>query len=911
MKKIIFSALLALSTLSSSQAANLYSSNLGNGIARVGNNTGFPTGTVRFGIFPDNFDFATNSEDYTALDSAFTQVYSFSGDLQVAAADGFYQTAHVYDETASFEGTPYSGIEGKKVYVWILNDTDPTLAGQQAIFSTNSVWVSASAPVKDTFVTPDSGAPGLTAHLGGLANGANVGAGAAAHTGAGAAEAISGVVIARINGSGPVLEGGSATLRMDSVLTGSFPATYQWFKDGDLLVGETNRQLDLTNTLLGDAGSYSVKVSNALSEDVESNSLALTVVTPTPTILEEPKSAVVAVGAPLVFSVSAVGAGTLTYQWKKGADLPGATAANLSMGNATLAQAGAYSVLVSNAAGKVNSTAAELTVVNTTPVVIANPVGSKAVLRAIATGKNATFQWFRGNTRIISTAKFVGGTTSTLTINSVTSQDSGIYTCRVSAPGLSTFVVAGANTLRVFSSAPILPSGPSLNMPLTGRIGSTYSFQIPLDPSGGAATKFAATNLPPGITVNTTTGLISGRPTKAGTYNVVLGASNGFLPNAVSSAQALVISAFPENVAGTYVGPVDRSPDLGASLGGRIQLTVTATGGITTGSLVLGGVTSPIVGNIETTATGAAATLTVNRAGGLTPLILSFSIANNLLSDGTITDGTLLNPIEFEGWRNVWTPTTTAAAYVGRYNLSLTPTNSADLTDIAKPNGTSFASIDVAANGTVKFTGSLADGTPIAGSSVLGPNGEVFFFQTMYLKTKLGSLIGGLMINSLSDANVSNNTITAGDCDWNRPENLTATNRLYRSGFDPMALSIDGGFYAAPTGSTLLLGLTDGTNNALVTLLNGGLTTPPTTTVSVRTGNVLTPAATNALAITTVPALGTFTGSFTIVPFAKTNYFGLIVPMASVQNGVGYFILNQSSAPTSAQRSGSVRFARP
>jgi Immunoglobulin I-set domain/Immunoglobulin domain len=906
MKKILFTALLALSAFTSSQAANLYSSNLGSGIAAIGNPNGYANGTVRFGVFPDTFDFSANAGNYTALNNAFTEVYAYSGALSVSATNGFYQTAHVYDETASFEGTPYATIAGQKVYVWILNNTDPTVATQQAVFSTSSLWVAPDAPVKDTFVTPDPGAPNLTAHLGALANGQNIGAGVAANTTVGAAEVISGVTISRV-AAGDILEGGSVTFSVASLTTGSFPLTsYKWRKDGVIIPDATGSTLVINGLLLGDAGQYSVLVSNSISTDVASANLALRVVTATPVILQEPKSAVVAVGSPLTLSVDAIGAGTLTYQWKKGADLPGATAATLSMGNATLAQAGAYTVVVSNAAGKVTSIPAELTVVDTTPAVVVSPVGRSAVLRAVATGKNATYQWFRGNTRIFSTPKFVGATTATLTINSVTTLDASVYTCRVSAPGLSTFVASGATTLRVFTSAPVLAS--NLNMPLTGRVGSTYTFQIPLTPGSGAATTYTATGLPRGILINAATGLISGRPQVAGSFNVVLGASNSFGPPSLSPTQTLVISAFPANVAGAYVGPIDRSPDLGASLGGRIQLDVSSLG-VASGKVFLGAVESAIVGNVEATATGAAATLRVDRKGGLTPLILSFSIANNLLSNGTITDNAISTPLVFEGWRNTWTPTSAATAYVGRYNFSMAPTNAGDLTDVSKPNGTSVLSILTAANGTLTFSGNLADGEKITGTSVLGPNGEAFLFMVGPIGK--GSIIGGLRINSLSNSNPADNTITAADCDWNRPANQAASNRLYKSGFDPMPLTIEGGFYAPPV-STLLLGLTTGTNNALITLLNGGLSTPSPVAVSVETGNKLT-VATNSqgLSISAVPALGTFSGSFTITPFPKASFQGMIVPFSGVQAGVGYFILNQSSLATSAQRSGSVRFARP
>ena len=60
MKKLALSALMMLSLLGSSQAANLYSSNLGNGLTLLGGTSPVTQGTIRFGVFPTGFDFNAN-----------------------------------------------------------------------------------------------------------------------------------------------------------------------------------------------------------------------------------------------------------------------------------------------------------------------------------------------------------------------------------------------------------------------------------------------------------------------------------------------------------------------------------------------------------------------------------------------------------------------------------------------------------------------------------------------------------------------------------------------------------------------------------------------------------------------------------------------------------------------------------
>ena len=56
-----------------------------------------------------------------------------------------------------------------------------------------------------------------------------------------------------------------------------------------------------------------------------------------------------------------------------------------------------------------------------------------------------------------------------------------------------------------------------------GTVGSTFSYQIT---ATNNPTSFGATGLPAGLSVNTTSGLISGTPTSAGTSTVTLSATN-------------------------------------------------------------------------------------------------------------------------------------------------------------------------------------------------------------------------------------------------------------------------------------------------------------------------------------------------------------------------------------------------
>lgn len=82
-----------------------------------------------------------------------------------------------------------------------------------------------------------------------------------------------------------------------------------------------------------------------------------------PLIVTQPQPATVASGSTAVFNVAAAGAG-LTYQWRRnGALIAGATTPLLILDNVQAANAGDYSVFISNATGSVSSANAPLTVV--------------------------------------------------------------------------------------------------------------------------------------------------------------------------------------------------------------------------------------------------------------------------------------------------------------------------------------------------------------------------------------------------------------------------------------------------------------------------------------------------------------------------------------------------------------------
>ena len=112
------------------------------------------------------------------------------------------------------------------------------------------------------------------------------------------------------------------------------------------------------------ANTWSVEVIN--QGGTSSGEYTFQVIAPAPpAITTQPQSQATISGGNVTFSVSANGTPSPTFQWRlNGVNIPRAIGFTLTVSNAQLANAGNYSVFVSNSAGQVTSTAAKLTVIS-------------------------------------------------------------------------------------------------------------------------------------------------------------------------------------------------------------------------------------------------------------------------------------------------------------------------------------------------------------------------------------------------------------------------------------------------------------------------------------------------------------------------------------------------------------------
>jgi uncharacterized repeat protein (TIGR02543 family) len=145
------------------------------------------------------------------------------------------------------------------------------------------------------------------------------------------------------------------------VASGATPLSYQWRFNGVNISGATSSSYTKSNVQATNAGNYSVVVNNAYGSATSANAV-LTVNTP-PVITAQPQSQTVIAGSSATFTVTATGSTPLAYQWRlNGTNLPGATSSICTRVNAQPADAGAFTVVVTNVLGSVTSSPAGLTV---------------------------------------------------------------------------------------------------------------------------------------------------------------------------------------------------------------------------------------------------------------------------------------------------------------------------------------------------------------------------------------------------------------------------------------------------------------------------------------------------------------------------------------------------------------------
>lgn len=158
-----------------------------------------------------------------------------------------------------------------------------------------------------------------------------------------------------------------ATVTVKTVVLGTPPFTYQWYRGATAVPGQTGASLVLSPALQSQTGDYTLWVTNGAGAS-PSDAAYIQIIAAPPVILAEPEPAIRLQGATVKFTVVAGGSEPLAYQWKSnGVAIAGATTATLTLASVQPSFAANYSVTVTNTAGTKDSAAAALTVIPAAP----------------------------------------------------------------------------------------------------------------------------------------------------------------------------------------------------------------------------------------------------------------------------------------------------------------------------------------------------------------------------------------------------------------------------------------------------------------------------------------------------------------------------------------------------------------
>ena len=248
-------------------------------------------------------------------------------------------------------------------------------------------------------------------------------------------------------GDSVVAVGDPFTLTVNA--TGTPPFTYQWYKDGAPIDGATQDAFSVDAAQAGDAGRYSVVVSNAVGS-IAGPAFNVTVIDGVG-IVSDPQNFDAKRGDEVVMTVRVEGTGPFKYQWEfNGSVFRESSKPELVLPGVHLSAAGNYRVRVSNGVSEAVSGEAALTVTGQAqlsglPSLVQVEIGDDLVLKVSAAGAPPfTHQWQLNGVNID------GATTDTYRIPNVQPPDGGTYTVTVTDAG-------GATTSELSSVIVITP----------------------------------------------------------------------------------------------------------------------------------------------------------------------------------------------------------------------------------------------------------------------------------------------------------------------------------------------------------------------------------------------------------------------------------------------------------------------
>ncbi len=359
------------------------------------------------------------------------------------------------------------------------------------------------------------------------------------------------------------------------------------------------------------------------------------------------------------------------------------------------------------------------------------------------------------------------------------------------------------------------------------------------------------------------------------------------MPNADTALQAsFVADPFVGTIKGVYTGPV-RTPAFAFASCGLIQMTINAKGSCS-GKLYLGGVKITLKG--EFNGEGRYKARIARKIGGPLDIDLTVALAGvNRTMTGTVAnlDFSAAVNAELAGFSKT-SPYALLPSHPKTeiYTFYLPPPAGLSAGD---PRGTGHGRFTIDANGTVKWTARLRDGTTTSGAVPLNKNATWAFFGSLYKNR--GLILGNLAVDKMAAV-----PAVMGTVDWLKVAD--AKEVYFPNGFTRLSESATGCLYTPPAknAATSAFGPSSGPSGTVV-IEQGNLAPPAPFTRTVTVG------ADNKAAVDdgSVPRLtvllkidaakGLFSGSFVDPKFTtkKTliKFDGVIVQ--DVAGGFGCF----------------------
>lgn len=447
-----------------------------------------------------------------------------------------------------------------------------------------------------------------------------------------------------------------------------------------------------------------------------------------PSITLHPTSTMTGLGQTLSLTGAATGT-AVQLQWLcNGSPVGGAASGTLSIPAATLGHAGEWRLRASNGVGEATSDVAHVGVVDLSARNVSIAAGGTLILQIPAAAPKATYRWLRGGVAI---PRGINPETQFI-LPGIASDQAGAYSLQVTMPlptppqnpGQPLVMTSGVVNVSVTGGSgggggagPATPRKPVVNSFEPGPWISGAEVRAVVS-AMHSPTRFAIQGLPPGVRLDAKTGQISGRPTTIlqmpRRYELSITASNAAGTSAALRT-SVVVQPLPGYTAGKFHGHISRHETVNAGHGGRFQLTVSPLGALS-GRLSLGAAAHGFSGKMDQPEAGrdVTATVVIARTRPQTALMLTFTIHR---LTGELT-GTIGGSADITASVRAWHQSADAAPLAGVFQVVLQP-EAAVVGDAGFPQAQGKLRVTVARQGGASWTGRLANGSSITGSSAL------------------------------------------------------------------------------------------------------------------------------------------------------------------------------------------------